>query len=261
MATKVDISRQLNESDNHSKQWRIGCLVTFNGLAALLLMSWFYDPSQRWWLAADKATFWFFNDSLRSGTDAWRMLWAVTNHRLFDLVSALTFVAVFALSAWRHGAKQRIWHISILTLTILAAFLGTRIGHLLPVERASGAVVFADTYRLSEWASFKTKDLAYSTFPGDHGMIAFVAVAFTIHYLEKPYWVASILAAVVMTLPRIVGGAHWLSDELIGAGFVALIVSAWLFCTPLAEILFCRIERFWLEFFAVIGKKIDRSSQ
>ncbi|GEM_PF-435063 len=260
MATKVDLNQKLSVSDNRMKRWRIGRLATFNGLAALLLMSWFFDPSHLWWLAADKATFWFFNDSLRSGSDAWRMLWAVTNHRLFDLVSALAFVGVFALSARRLGPNKWVWHISILTLTILAAFIGTRIGHLLPVERASGSVVFGDTYRLSEWANFKTKDLAYSTFPGDHGMIAFIAVAFTVHYLDRRYWFASILAAVVMTLPRIVGGAHWLSDELIGAGFVALIVASWLFCTPLAEFLLCRIERFWLGFFAAIGRKIDGST-
>lgn len=238
-------SKKVSENcSNEVELWLVKRLVFLHVAAAALLLSWLLEPSRGLWLAVDEVVFRLFNESLKSGSDAWRMLWAVANHRLFDIVSVLALASVFVVSALRSRRTDRIWHLSVAILTALAAFLATQLGHLLPIVRASGTVIFSKTFHLNEWATFKTKDIAYSTFPGDHGMVAFVCVACVFHYLENRYRIPVIIAAVISVTPRLVGGAHWLSDELVGAGFVTMIVVAWLFSTPLAAVILEKIQIF-----------------
>ena len=44
--------------------------------------------------------------------------------------------------------------------------------------------------------------------------------------------VASILAVIFM-MPRLISGAHWLTDDVIGGALPALLVVSWLLATPL----------------------------
>ena len=39
--------------------------------------------------------------------------------------------------------------------------------------------------------------------------------------------------AVVFSLPRLVGGGHWLTDDIVGGGFLSLTTLAWGLATPL----------------------------
>jgi len=249
---KMHLKNNPGHCSNYAAMWSIKRLVLLHIAAAVLLLSWLFEPGRGLWLTVDEAVFRLFNDSLKSGNDAWRMLWAVANHRLFDIAAILALASVFVASGLRNRHIGWLWHFSTITLTALAALLATQLGHLLSIERASGTVIYAHTFHLSEWATFKTKDIAYSTFPGDHGMVAFVWVACVFYYLERRYRIPAVIAALISVTPRLVGGAHWLSDELVGAGFVTLIVVAWLFSTPLAASMLEKIQNFWARVARVI---------
>lgn len=241
----------IEKMPGQESRWWVSYLVVWQFIAALLLISWFIEPTRSLWLCLDEAVFRFFNDSLKTRSDAWRMLWALTNHRLFDGVSAGMLAMVFVVSAWREGPASRSWHAAVITATVIAALIGTRIGHLIPVERPSGTMVYSDVFRLNDWATgFETKDISYSTFPGDHGMVALIGYGYAFHYLGRGYAWAAFLAGLVIVLPRLVGGAHWLSDELVGAGGVGILVLSWSFYTPLADILVGKLERKWRRVFS-----------
>jgi Kdo2-lipid A phosphotransferase len=227
-------------------RWCLPNLLLWQFGALLLLLSWFIEPTRALWLSVDNVFFRFFNDSLKAGNDAWRMLWALANHRLFDAVSAALLVLVFMASARRNGRTSWSWHAAVVTVTVIAVLIGTRIGHLLPVERPSGTMVYDDVFRLNSWAKgFETKDISHSTFPGDHGMVALIGFGYAFHFLSRRYVWAAMLAGLVIVMPRLVGGAHWLSDELVGAGFVGILVLSWSFYTPLAGVLVEKLELIW----------------
>ncbi len=228
------------------QHWFVGRLLFAHIFAFVLLLSWFIEPGRQYWLDLDVWVFRYFNDGLKTGSEAWRMLWALTNHRLFDLVSALILGLVFVISGVKQGRQTWARHAAILCVTALVAFLGTRIGHLIPADRASGTVIFSDVFLLNDWATgFKTKDISYSTFPGDHGMVALIGCGFAFFYLQRCYAFASIIAGLIIVVPRLVGGAHWMSDELVGAGFVGIVVLSWAFCSPLANYLVAKFEPYW----------------
>lgn len=230
--------------------WRVKRLILWQIFAILLLASWFLEPTRTLWLAVDEGFFRFFNDSLKNGSDSWRMLWALTNHRLFDGISAGLLILVFLVSASRNGRETWFRHVSVVTVTVIAAVIGTRIGHLIPVERPSGSMILSDVFRLNSWAGgFETKDFSHSTFPGDHAMVAMIGVGYAFRYLSKGYAWAAVGAGLIIAMPRLVGGAHWLSDELVGAGFVGILVLSWSFYTPLAGVLVERSEQFWRRIF------------
>jgi Kdo2-lipid A phosphotransferase len=227
-------------------RWRVPHLVVAQFVSILLLSSWFMEPTRSLWLFTDDRVFWLFNDSLKTGSDSWRMLWALTNHRLFDAISAGLLVTVFLVSARRKGRASWHWHAAVIAVTVVAAVIGTRIGHLIPVERPSATMVYDHVFRLSSWATgFNTKDISYSTFPGDHGMVALIGFGYAFHYLGRGYAWAAFAAGLVIVLPRLVGGAHWLSDEVVGAGFAGILVLSWSFYTPLADNLVGTAERGW----------------
>lgn len=194
----------------------------------------------------DEVVFRYFNNSLKDGSDSWRMFWAVTNHRAFDLVLASMLGLVFVCSAIINGRESWGRHAAIICTTAIIAFLATRIGHLIPVERASGTVIFKDVFYLNYWATgFETKDFSYSTFPGDHGMVALVGAGCAGRYLGRGYACAALCAGLIIVMPRLVGGAHWVSDELVGAVFAAVIALSWSFCTPLADRLTAWFGKYW----------------
>ncbi|MGH8549806.1 MAG: phosphatase PAP2 family protein [Methylococcales bacterium] len=231
-------------------RWWVPYLVVWQFIAVLLLMSWFIEPTRTAWLTVDDMVFCLFNDSLKTGGDSWRMLWALTNHRLFDAISAGMLALVFIVSAWRNGRASWYWHTAVLSVTVIAVLIGTRIGHLIPAERPSGTMLYNGVFRLNEWASgFETKDISYSTFPGDHGMVALIGYGYAFHYLGRGYALAAFVAALFVVMPRLVGGAHWLSDELVGAGFVGILVLSWSFYTPLADYLVDKADRLWRRIF------------
>lgn len=227
-------------------RWQVPYLFVWQVIAIFLLASWFIEPTRTFWLECDDFIFRYFNNSLRYGSDSWRMLWAVMNHRAFDAVSAGLLTLVFIESAWRNGRATWAWHAAVVSVTVIAVLIGTRIGHMIPVERPSATMLNQDTFRLNHWASgFETKDISYSTFPGDHGMVALIGFGYAFHYLGSWQALAAFGAGLVILMPRLVSGAHWLSDELVGAGFVGILVLSWSFYTPAADHLVGRLERYW----------------
>jgi membrane-associated phospholipid phosphatase len=207
-------------------------------------VSWLIEPTRSLWLTLDERFFFAVNRSLASSR-GWQIFWAIANNRLVDVVSALTFLGLYAHSV-RHHAREQIDLIVarglLLTGMVVAAKQIAEALALL-VGRTSPTLAHPEAIRLSEvLPGFPTKDTGYVVFPGDHTTILVVCAGVLTYYLPRGYAAVAWIAAAVFSAPRLVGGVHWLTDDIVGSVAVAGFLLTYVFATPLHRIVTDRLE-------------------
>ncbi|OOZ37501.1 hypothetical protein BOW51_02285 [Solemya velesiana gill symbiont] len=206
--------------------------------------SWLLEPTHSLWQALDEKVFWAMNNSL-ADNKSWQATWAVANNRMFDLVAALSMVLLFGHYALFRDRQNLRHYIAIGMVLVCALFVAALIGtQLIPIERPSATAQFPEALRLSELAPWiKTKDYSSDSFPGDHGVVLMMCAGFLVWHLPRSYGIAACIFAVLFTLPRLMSGAHWLTDEIVGAVAVDTLVMGWFFATPLQDKLLTWFEK------------------
>ena len=222
--------------------WKIRPLLITHGLALILMLSWIFEPTRSLWQHIDDVSFWFFNDSLKNAGDAYRYFWALVNMQAFDKVVAIFLLGIFVVHGLKKGRALwgRHFGIFVAMFVVLGVWTGygnhTGIGQLLPFERLSATLEYPDSFRLAQWSTdLKTKDASADSFPGDHGMILLIVAGFVAYYFSRRYAWFALVVAIVGTMPRVVAGAHWVTDEVVGAVFIAMLALSWNFHTPAGE--------------------------
>ncbi len=227
-------------------RWHPLPLLFGNLIAVVLFLSWLLDPTRSLWLALDDTVFWTFNHSLAEG-DLWRQFWAITNNRAFDLVAAFSMLALFGHRALLKDRQHLYRYIAVGILMTITVVVVVKSGKWLPVERPSGTYIYSEALRLSELVPhIDTKDISEDSFPGDHGLVLLLCTGFILVNLPRIYGVLALIIMVVFTLPRLVSGAHWLSDELVGAVGWGCLWLSWILATPLHDLVVERLEG-WLK--------------
>ena len=128
----------------------------------------------------------------------------------------------------------------MLLLAIRTAVFSPLVAHF-HWQRESPSLAVDGAVRISElfpgWQGLlQVKDASNRSFPGDHASVLMLWALFVSAFAAGARrWLAWGLAALFM-LPRIVAGAHWLSDVLVGGTFLALTTVAWGLCTPYAAL-------------------------
>ena len=209
------------------------------------MLSWFIEPTRSLWLALDDRFFFAVNHSLARAT-GWQVFWAVANNRMVDIVSALIFVALYGSYVRRYHRQQiDLWIARGLLLTgmvVAAKQIAEALAML--VGRISPTLAHPDAIRLSQLVpAFPTKDTGHVVFPGDHATILLVCAGAATFYLPRGYAAVAWIAAVGFSIPRLVGGGHWLTDDLVGAVAVAGFILAYVFATPLHRVVTDRLEK------------------
>ena len=230
-------------------QW----FISLHVIAVLLLLSWLLEPTRSAWLEFDESFFWWINDWLRTASDDWKVFVAFVNSHYFDLIAAGLLLLLFAIELASRGRQQLDWMFALLSTLVVALICAAVIGQSLPIERPSATLLFNDSYRLREiGVDFAFRDLSRDTFPGDHGMVLFIITGFVLYYLEKWLGLVAIILSLILVTPRLIVGAHWLTDEIVGAVFVGLIVIAWFMATPISQKLIGWFEKRWQWFFKTV---------
>lgn len=215
--------------------WKPAVLIICNVAALLLFFSWLLEPTRSFWLYLDNQSFWAMNNSLAWG-ESWQKIWAIANNRAFDLVAAFAMLSLFAYPALISDRSNQRRYIGIFVLAILTVLIFITIGKEIPVDRVSATTDYKDALRLSQLVpDIKTKDIASDSFPGDHGLVLFIFAGFACYYLSRAAGVLACLFMVIFALPRLMSGAHWLTDEIVGAVFLGTIALSWVFATPLSS--------------------------
>ena len=110
-----------------------------------------------------------------------------------------------------------------------------QLGHLLPVSRPSPTLMVDGALRLTEISAIPTKDSAGDSFPGDHALFLMIFAGFALRYLPRWAGVVAVVMVPLFSAPRILAGAHWMTDVYVGALCLSLI------CLPLLLLTPCRI--------------------
>ena len=234
--------------------WKTKALISVNLFSILLFLSWLFEPSKSFWQSIDASVFWACNDSLLWNS-TWQTTWAIANNRAFDLVALIGIFSPF----FYFGYKKK-WKISktfaILVFAALAVIVTTTIGKAIPIERESATNHFSDSVKLSKLVSFSTKDSSGDSFPGDHGVALIIYAGFAFFYLSSSFGFLTSILAVFFAFPRVMVGAHWFTDEIVGAVSLGLITLSFVFLTPLHNILFPKINSLVEVIFTKIREKL-----
>ena len=221
------------------KSWNLKILLLWHIIAALLFASLFWPFTRTYWEVIDIAFFKFINSTLRD-RPIWQLFWALANHKLADWLEDLCVLCFFITYVKQASLELR--KRKVAELIFIVAYIGAIIYFInrmlfretLSIPRLSPTLVVDDSIRLSEeipWMSIK--DDSSKSFPGDHGT---TALLFATGFSYLAGWRLGILAtlyAAFLCMPRLITGAHWFSDVIVGSGTITIVFLSWAFCSPL----------------------------
>ncbi len=234
-------------------RWRGPGLIACNLLALILLASWRWPQARQLWDRFDTWVFHLLNAPLASNA-AWAHVWAVCSMRPVDLGFGLIMLGLLLKGNWIFAAAQ-VRQALYAFLAVLFLLLLIRVGPFMEVvrimhwQRASpsltveGAVRLADLF--PEWSRvWHMKDVSGRSFPGDHASVLLLWAIFLSPFARGwRRWLVWGLT-LLFILPRLVSGAHWLSDVLVGGLFLSLVAIGWGLYTPYAATACSLMERF-----------------
>jgi membrane-associated phospholipid phosphatase len=234
--------------------WKGRAIFILHSIIALLLITWLLPTSRAIWDILDEATFIQLNKWIQNNP-FWQTFWALANHRytdwLFDIV-ILLFVGHYLSSAPKHLKARRlaeiIFCIGITALTIILINRGI-FKYFVVYSRKSPSLTTPMATILSKvipWISIK--DSAKNSFPGDHATTAIFFIISMGILLDRKSKILAFLTGIFFILPRLIVGAHWLTDVVIGSLTIALFIISWTFYTPFFHIVVSKLEgifRLW----------------
>ncbi len=220
--------------------WHPIAFITCQLLAVAIYGSWLYPPTRAILDSTDASLFFSLNGSLHWG-ESWQLFWAYANTKMADIAVGIVMIILFLLFCF--GGKKYLRIERLVAFGIMCAMiLLTQDGGLanyyvsvIDISRASPSLLLEPAIRLSElYPNIELKDHSASSFPGDHGIVVLIWLSCIWFYASWRWGLLAIVVTLLILLPRMVVGAHWLTDNLVGSAALVLLMDAWILCTPLA---------------------------
>lgn len=231
------------------KTWNIKQLMVFNFLIVIALWSLFSPMTKIFWETIDIAFFKVINGTLQ-GHPNWQLFWALANHKNADWIEDICVLVFFSFYVLQAAKGLRLRRVAELLFSLLYIALiiycvnKTLFREYLEIPRLSPTLTVENSVRLSEEISWLSiKDDSAKSFPGDHGTTALLFAASFSYFAGRRLGLFASLYAVFLCLPRLITGAHWLSDVLVGSGCITLFFLSLAFCTPMGEWCIAQLER------------------
>ena len=225
------------------------------------MSSLFLPWTQKVWQIIDISFFKWINQSLLD-RPLWQLFWALANHKLADWVTDVCILCFFIIYVRRAPKGLRLKRVAQLLFFIfyIAAIIyfvnGMFFREHWTLPRLSPTRVIENSVRLShEIPWMKIKDGSSQSFPGDHGTTALLFAASFTYLAGWRLGILSCFYAAFLCMPRLITGAHWLSDIVVGSGSITLLFLAWALYTPL----FSRATDLFERFLAWIGRGLNRT--
>lgn len=229
----------------------------YHTIAALFFFSWYCSATNPFWTKLDIATFEFLNGSLKDSPIS-QIFWALANLRVSDLFGALfmtgfSLLWVFQTESDQIQLNQRPYRLAQFLYILIWFEIGILLlkevifPYLVQIDflRDSPSIIFASsTIMLSEVIGWlKIKDSSHWCFPGDHAFIILQWALFMAAFAKRSIGITACISSLFFILPRLIAGAHWLSDALCGSLPLALLIVAWATCTPIYTFSITRLEK------------------
>ena len=213
-------------------------ILTLNLLGVLLFFSWFHADANSFWPVVDKNVFFTFNQMLGEN-EAFRYLVAFTNLRFFDVFGFLAMFMVFLFHFVKMDKTHRRWMICMGVTMLLTAVIAKQFNMTFDFDRPSPTLHFTalgeNVLYVSKLTDWPAKDWSKSCFPGDHGMCLIIFCVYMLRYFGVKSFLIGLVITVLFSMPRVMSGAHWVSDIAVGAVTVNLIVLSWMLLTPASD--------------------------
>ncbi len=231
--------RLLIENVDVSSRWQIKALFLMHIFLLILLSTWFIPVTERMWQLIDQKGFYFLNSFLAH--PFWQNFWGCANHKKMDWIHDLFMLAFFVFYIKKGVDKrEKFWRVSqLIACTFLFALIIFTINKsLIPAfvqhTRSSPSLIYETTLRLSKMLDWLTvKDYSRSCFPADHGTTAALFVITVYRLMDKKTVVLSLFYGTFFCLPRLIVGAHFITDIIFGSVPIAVFSLGWIHFSPL----------------------------
>ncbi|MGL4348402.1 MAG: phosphatase PAP2 family protein [Chlamydiales bacterium] len=218
--------------------WNTKALLFLHLSLGLIILSWNIPSTRLIWDYVDQKCFIFLHNWIQTST-FWQNFWAIANHKRIDWLHDIFMTSFFLYYIKKGGMILRVKRIAELLISILCFFSviclinKTLIPTYLSISRHSPSLTYEGAIRLStkvDW--LYVKDHSRTCFPADHGTTAVLFVTTVFFLMGRRVGFIGLLYGILFCLPRLVVGAHYLSDILIGSAGIALFALTWLYFTP-----------------------------
>jgi membrane-associated phospholipid phosphatase len=181
----------------------------------------------------------------------------MANHSLADWFEDLCILGFYGLAIWKcqkgTRLKRGVQFFFCLILTALTILLINRLfcRDFLKLRRTSPSLVLDQVVDITHYISWiKFKVHSSKSLPGDHATTALMFAISYAYLVRGRLGLLALLYGAFLCLPRLIVGAHWLSDIVVGSGCIVMLSISWAFFTPFAGRVIEALER--------IVKKIGR---
>ena len=212
--------------------------LLLNVLALIIFYSWINGSTRVYWEALDAWSFEVFNGSLFQSSYWWSGMWAILSVRIADIFPLFFILLFFYFNNVLFEKNQRFYGlVGFVTLLVLMLIVREFLDFYIEykdLSRSSPSLQLDSVIRLSElYPNLPLKDSSGSSFPGDHAAVLITWLGYCLFFVRNFWsWIATLLV-IFFSLPRLIAGAHWLSDILVGGVSIALIALAFGLYTPL----------------------------
>lgn len=198
-------------------RWEFYQLTKQVALVVGCLLLWFMPFSHDICAYLDIQTYALLNQSLLYSR-AWQLLWGYLNHPNETWLNIVFMVGVnvlgiYSLPKFKRSSATALMLYSWLAFQIVLLCTHKIFSDWLMIQRESPSIVMEPWLILSDALNIgDIKVYSHSSFPAGHVLVLIFWYKF-IQLYSKP-WVQHIALAtvIVLTLPRMFSGAHWLSD-------------------------------------------------
>ena len=234
-----------------SSNWNLKLLITIYALVAFFIFTLFCKSTQGFWVPLDTGCFRLLNSWISESVFS-QNLWAIANHRMTDWVEDFVFLLFFIWIIKATPKEHRTRKIAeCLFILFYSALVHLAINEalfrgFLHIQRNSPTLTLDSFVNLSEKVSWiKVKVKSPKSYPGDHATVAILFMAGFLYLARKNFKIRliSFLYGITLILPRLIVGAHWLTDVLFGSVFIVLVPFSLAFCSPLASFMIQKIDK------------------
>ncbi|MDN3504697.1 MAG: phosphatase PAP2 family protein [Rhabdochlamydiaceae bacterium] len=228
--------------------WKSRRLIGFNVIVLLLITTWLVPSTRFFWDILDQKAFLALNKWIQTNP-YWQTFWAMANHKntdwLFDAI-ILYFIGSYIYHAPSHLKLRRLCEVTftiILTASTILLVNRFLFRDIITIYRESPSLVTPMATLLNTVVPWmETKTSARFSFPGDHATTALMFIFAMNLLLDRPKAFFATLIGIFFILPRLIIGAHWLTDILIGSLSITMFIIAWTFYTPLYHTFVTKME-------------------